>query len=51
MRIVVADSQAGVRFAVRTLLERQRGVQIVSESANSVKQTEGKGCTRKSWSP
>jgi DNA-binding NarL/FixJ family response regulator len=32
MRIVLADSQANVRFALRTLLERQNRVQVVGEA-------------------
>jgi DNA-binding NarL/FixJ family response regulator len=32
MRILLADSQAKVRFALRVLLERQVGVQVVGEA-------------------
>lgn len=35
MRILVADPQAKVRFALRVLLERQPGFQIVGEAANT----------------
>jgi DNA-binding NarL/FixJ family response regulator len=35
MRILLADQEANVRFALRTLLERQPGVQVVGEAVNS----------------
>ncbi|MBN1658399.1 MAG: response regulator transcription factor [Anaerolineae bacterium] len=35
MRILVADRQAKVRFALRVLLERQPGFQVVGEAANA----------------
>jgi DNA-binding NarL/FixJ family response regulator len=35
MRILLADDQSNVRFALRALLERQPGVQVVGEVANS----------------
>lgn len=35
MRILLADSQAKVRFALRVLLERQPGVAVVGEAANA----------------
>ena len=35
MRILIADDQSNVRFALRTLLERQTGTQVVGEAANS----------------
>jgi DNA-binding NarL/FixJ family response regulator len=34
MRIVLADGQANVRFALRILLERQPEVQVVDEAAD-----------------
>ena len=34
MRIVLADGQSNVRFALRTLLERQPEVQVVDEVAD-----------------
>ena len=34
MHILLADDESNVRFALRTLLERQRGVQIVGEAAD-----------------
>lgn len=34
MRILVADSQARVRFALRVLLERQPGLEVVGEAAS-----------------
>ncbi len=35
MRIVVADHQSKVRFALRTLLSRQAGVTVVGEAATA----------------
>jgi len=35
MRILLADSRARVRFALRALLEEQPGLQIVAEAAHS----------------
>jgi DNA-binding NarL/FixJ family response regulator len=35
MRILLADSQAKVRFALRVLLERQPGVEVVGEVASA----------------
>ena len=35
MRILLADDQSNVRFALRALLERQSGVQVVGEAVNS----------------
>jgi DNA-binding NarL/FixJ family response regulator len=35
MRILIADSQAKVRFALRVLLERQPGVEVVGEAAST----------------
>ena len=35
MRIVVADAQSKVRFALRVLLERQAGVKVVGETGNA----------------
>jgi DNA-binding NarL/FixJ family response regulator len=35
MRILLADSQAKVRFALRVLLERQAGVEVVGEAASA----------------
>lgn len=35
MRILVADSQPRVRFALRVLLEQQPGLQVVGEAADS----------------
>ena len=35
MHILLADDQSNVRLALRTLLERQTGVQVVSEAAHS----------------
>ncbi|MBN1661503.1 MAG: response regulator transcription factor [Anaerolineae bacterium] len=35
MRILVADRQAKVRFALRVLLERQPGFEIVGEASNT----------------
>jgi DNA-binding NarL/FixJ family response regulator len=35
MRIVVADHQQKVRFALRTLLSRQPGVEVVGEAATA----------------
>ena len=35
MRILLADSQAKVRFALRVLLERQPGFQVMGEVASS----------------
>ena len=34
MRIVLADGQSNVRFALRTLLERQPEMQVVDEAAD-----------------
>ena len=34
MRILIADDQAKVRFALRVLLERQSGLEVVGEAAN-----------------
>lgn len=31
MRVLLADNQSHVRFALRTLLERQAGIQVVGE--------------------
>jgi DNA-binding NarL/FixJ family response regulator len=33
MRVLVADGEANVRFALRTLLEQQPGLQVVGEAA------------------
>ena len=41
MRILVADRQAKVRFALRVLLERQPGFQIVGEAANATDLLDG----------
>ena len=35
VRILLADDRFSVRLALRTLLERQAGVQVVGEAANS----------------
>ena len=35
MRILLADDQKKVRFALRVLLERQPGVSVVGEAANT----------------
>ncbi|MFN2225846.1 MAG: response regulator transcription factor [Anaerolineae bacterium] len=35
MRILLADNQAKVRFALRVLLERQPGLEVVDEAASS----------------
>jgi DNA-binding NarL/FixJ family response regulator len=35
MRILLADSQAKVRFALRVLLERQSGLEVVGEVASA----------------
>ena len=35
MRILLADDQSNVRFALRALLEQQAGVQVVGEAVNS----------------
>lgn len=35
MRILLADSQPRVRFALRVLLERQPGVQVVGEAVDA----------------
>ena len=35
MRILLADSQPRVRFALRVLLEQQPGVEVVGEAANA----------------
>jgi two-component system invasion response regulator UvrY len=35
MRILLADNEANVRFALRTLLERHQGIQVVGEAVNS----------------
>jgi len=35
MRILLADDQARVRFALRTLLERQQGLQVVGEATDA----------------
>jgi DNA-binding NarL/FixJ family response regulator len=35
MRILLADDRSIVRFALRTLLERQPGIEVVGEAANS----------------
>jgi DNA-binding NarL/FixJ family response regulator len=35
MRILIADSQAKVRFALRVLLERQPGLEVVGEAASA----------------
>ena len=35
MRIVVADCQTRVRFALRTLLKRQNGLEVVGEAATA----------------
>jgi DNA-binding NarL/FixJ family response regulator len=35
MRILIADDQAKVRFALRVLLERKPNVEIVGEAANA----------------
>lgn len=35
MRILLADSQIKVRFALRVLLERQRGLEVVGEAATA----------------
>lgn len=34
MRILIADDQAKVRFALRVLLERQPGLEVVGEAVN-----------------
>lgn len=34
MRILIADDQAKVRFALRILLERQPGLEVIGEAAN-----------------
>jgi DNA-binding NarL/FixJ family response regulator len=34
MRILIADDQAKVRFALRVLLERQSGLKVIGEAAN-----------------
>jgi DNA-binding NarL/FixJ family response regulator len=36
MRILVADDQPKVRFALRVLLERQPGLEVISEAADAV---------------
>jgi DNA-binding NarL/FixJ family response regulator len=36
MRILVADDQPKVRFALRVLLERQSGLEVISEAADAV---------------
>jgi len=35
MRILIADPQAKVRFALRVLLERQPGLEVVGEATNA----------------
>lgn len=35
MRVLVADSQSRVRFALRTLLRRQDGMEVVGEAATA----------------
>jgi DNA-binding NarL/FixJ family response regulator len=35
MRILLADSQVKVRFALRVLLERQPGVEVIGEAASA----------------
>jgi DNA-binding NarL/FixJ family response regulator len=35
MRILLADQEANVRFALRTLLERQSGMEVVGEAVNA----------------
>lgn len=35
MRVLVADCQARVRFALRTLLKRQNGLEVVGEAATA----------------
>jgi DNA-binding NarL/FixJ family response regulator len=35
MRVLLADDQTNVRFALRTLLERQPGMQVVGEAINA----------------
>jgi DNA-binding NarL/FixJ family response regulator len=35
MRVVVADCQSRVRFALRTLLNRQNGMEVVGEAASA----------------
>jgi len=35
MRILLADDQSNIRFALRALLERQTDTQVVGEAANS----------------
>jgi DNA-binding NarL/FixJ family response regulator len=35
MRILLADQEANVRFGLRTLLERQPGMQVVGEAVNA----------------
>ena len=35
MRILVADCQSRVRFALRTLLERRNGLEVVGEAATA----------------
>jgi DNA-binding NarL/FixJ family response regulator len=43
MRVILADNQTKVRFALRVLLERQLGLEIVGEAVNAqdlLRQTE-----------
>jgi DNA-binding NarL/FixJ family response regulator len=35
MRILLADQEANVRFGLRTLLERQPGMEVVGEAVNA----------------
>jgi DNA-binding NarL/FixJ family response regulator len=35
MRILIADAQPKVRFAIRVLLERQPGLEVVGEAVNA----------------
>lgn len=35
MRILIADTQPKVRFAIRVLLERQPGLEVVGEAVNA----------------
>jgi DNA-binding NarL/FixJ family response regulator len=46
MRILLADSQPRVRFALRVLLERQPGVQVVGEAVDAVELVAQAAATR-----
>jgi len=46
MRVVIADCQSRVRFALRTLLKRQNGLEVVGEAATAEEVLEQVNCSQ-----